>query len=240
MLKRLAPSIRKRMARVLWPDGRGVVRRHGVLYLLNVKPENWYDKHILLWGAGEPDERAFLIDNIRRRESDTFLDIGANLGVYAVCVALQTDCTTIIAYDADERNHDRLRAHVLINGLSDKVQSRIAAVSDHNGTVPFARAPAHHCYNSQVADDGSGFAVPAVRLDDEFPISGHRIALKIDIEGHELAALRGMHGLLRCNDCFLQVECWPENASTFIAAMKAEGYRLLHQLTENYYFAREA
>jgi hypothetical protein len=35
MLKRPAPSIRKRMARIFWPNGRGIVRRDGVLYLLN-------------------------------------------------------------------------------------------------------------------------------------------------------------------------------------------------------------
>jgi hypothetical protein len=72
MLKRLAPTIRKRMARLLWPNGRGIVRRDGVLYLLNLQSEseNWYDKHILLWGAGEPEQRAFFLDSIRRRDCD--------------------------------------------------------------------------------------------------------------------------------------------------------------------------
>ena len=242
MLKRLAPSIRKHIARLTWPKARGIVERDGVLYLLNLnhQPENWYDKHILQWGAGEPEERAFLTENIRRRVCDIFLDIGANRGVYAVCVALQTKCGTVVAYEADERNHDRLRAHLLLNAVTDQVQTRIVAVSDHNGTVPFTRAPARDEYNSQVRDDGSGFAVPCVRLDDEFPITGHRIALKIDVEGHELAVLNGMKSLLRGNHCFLQVECWPDNAPAFIAAMKAEGYHLLHQISVDHYFARDA
>src|SRR5271154_1046485 len=190
MLKRLAPSIRKRLARLLWPEGRGIVRRDGVLYLLHLQKENWYDKHVLLWGALEPEQRAFFIENIRQRQSEIFLDIGANFGMYALCVGRQTDCPTIIAYDADERNHDRLRAHLLINGLSERVQSHIAAVSDHNGTIELSRALARDNYNSQVGNDGSGFAVSAVRLDNELPISGRRIAIKIDIEGHELARFK--------------------------------------------------
>ena len=240
MFKRIVPSFRKRFARLFWPDGRGIVRRDGILYLLNLQRENWYDKHILLWGAGEPEQRRFFLDNIRRRNCDTFLDIGANFGTYAASVALQSDCQTIIAYEADQRNYDRLFLHLCINGVTDKIRIRMVAVSNRNGTVPFARAAARDCYNSQVTDDGSGFTVPAVRLDDELPITGHRIALKVDIEGHELAALDGMKALLRTNDCFLQVECWPENAAPFISAMEHEGYRLIHRIAVDHYFAREA
>lgn len=239
MLKRLAPSIRKRIAHLTWPNGRGIVRRDGVLYLLNLQSENWYDKHILLWGAGEPEQRAFFLDNIRRRDCDTFLDVGANFGTYAACVALMTGCGTIFAFEPDKRSYDRLHGHLLINDLTGKVQIRMVAVSNHNGTVPFARAPTNNDFMSKVGEDGSGFAVPAVRLDDELPLTGHRVALKIDVEGHELAALQGMKSLLRSNDCFLQVECWQQNAPPFIAAMKTEGYHLLHRIADDHYFARE-
>jgi FkbM family methyltransferase len=117
----------------------------------------------------------------------------------------------------------------------------MVAVSNHNGNVPFARGPANAESLSKVGDDRSGFSVPAVRLDDELPITGHRIALKIDIEGHELAAIEGMKALLQSNDCFLQVECWAENAAPFIAAMQGEGYNLLHRIPGDhfdYYFAK--
>jgi FkbM family methyltransferase len=186
MLKRLRPSIRKRIAHLMWPGGYGIVRRDGVLYLLNLK--SVWDKHILQWGGYELERQAFLIENIQRPRCDIFLDIGANLGVYAVSVALKTDCKTIIAYDADERNCDRIRAQLLINDLTNRVQTRIAAITDHSGTVSLVRASVHDSYNSHVRDDANGPAVPAVRLDDELPIAGQRVALKIDIEGHELVA----------------------------------------------------
>jgi hypothetical protein len=35
--QRLVPNVRKRTARLLWPNGRGVVRRDGVLFLLDLK-----------------------------------------------------------------------------------------------------------------------------------------------------------------------------------------------------------
>jgi FkbM family methyltransferase len=241
MLKRLAPSIRKRLTRLLWlPSGQGVVRRDGILYLLNLEKSHWYDKHILLWGVGEPEQRAFFLDNIRRRQCDTFIDIGANFGTYAACVAMQTTCTTIMAFEPNNRAYDRLRTHLLINGLTEKVRTRMLAVSNHNGSVPFIRGPSNNDGISKVSETGSdGYSVPAVRLDDELPLTGHRIALKIDIEGHELAALEGMKSLLRANDCFLQVECWKDNAVPFIAAMQEQGYSLLHRIAEDHYFAKE-
>ncbi|MGA8494300.1 MAG: FkbM family methyltransferase [Xanthobacteraceae bacterium] len=240
MLKRLAPSIRRRIARLLWPNGRGIVRRDGVLYFVNLQSRNWYDKHIVQLGADEPEQRAYFLDQIRRRQSDTFLDIGANFGTYTACVALQTNCGSVFAYEPDKRSYDWLRTHLFINGLADKVQTRMVAVSNHNGTVPFALAPSNKDYLSKIGDDGSGFSVPAVRLDDEFALAGHRIAFKIDVEGHELAVLEGMKSLLRANDCFLQVECWSGNESAFIAAMNTESYHLLHRIAADHYFAKES
>jgi FkbM family methyltransferase len=168
MLKRLAPAIRERIAHLTWPNGRGIVERDGVLYLLNLQSGNWYDKQILHWGAPESEQRRFLMDNIRHRCCDTFLDIGANFGMYALCVAMQTDCKAVIACEPDKRSYDRLRANLLINELTEKVQTRMVAVSDHSGTVPFKRGPDNDASASEVGEDGSGYAVPSVRLDDEF------------------------------------------------------------------------
>jgi FkbM family methyltransferase len=236
--RKLAASIRKRTARLLWPDGHGVVRRDGALFLLDLN--NWYDKVILKWGPGEPEQRLYLLDNIRQRECETFLDVGANFGTYAAFVALCTKATTIIAYEPDRRSYDRLRTHLLLNRVHKKVETRMAAVSNRNGMVPFIRAPDDNDSLSKVGEDGSdNYSVHAVRLDDELPLTGHRIALKVDVEGHELSALEGMKSLLRANDCFLQVECWKENAACFIDAMKAEGYGLLHQIEQDHYFAKE-
>ena len=132
MLKRLAPRIRKHIARLIWPKARGIVERDGVLYLLhlNHQPENWNDKHILLWGAGEPEQRAFLFENIRRRECEIFLDIGAN-GVYMQS-ALR--CRPIAAHCClrGRRTEPRPASRTSSDQRRNRtVQTRIAAVSDH-------------------------------------------------------------------------------------------------------------
>jgi hypothetical protein len=69
------------------------------------------------------------------------------------------------------------------------------------------------------------------------PLTGHRIAVKMEVLFHELAALRGMKALLHNNDYFLQVECVDGDAAPFIDAMQAEGYRLLYRIEIDHYFA---
>lgn len=50
--------------------------------------------------------------------------------------------------------------------------------------------------------------------------------------------MRGAENLLRHNDCFLQIEAWPENAVALKAYMENLGYRFLDVIEEDYYFAK--
>jgi hypothetical protein len=93
------------------------VRRDGALFLRDLN--NWYDKVVLKWGPGEPERRIYLLDNIRRRECDTFLDVGANFGSYTAFVTLCTKATTI-AYEPDRRSYARLRTRLLLNRMHKK------------------------------------------------------------------------------------------------------------------------
>ena len=170
------------------------MRRDGVLYLLDLHGYK-HDKYILQWGASEKEQRAYFFENIRRRGCEIFLDIGANHGLYAICAGLQTNCKTIIAYEADKRCIDRLRAQLLINDLSEKVETRIVAVSGHTGTLPLTLT-----VDSSLVGvaGGNGNMVPCVRLDDDLQMTGQRIALKIDVESHEMAVLQAVNTVALC------------------------------------------
>lgn len=241
MFKRILPSVRKRAARLLWAAGRGVVSRDGAFYLINATSRSHYDKHILQRGTQheEPQQRAFLLKNLLERRCDTFIDIGANYGLYTLSVALQTSCGTIIAFEPGRRSFAQLLGNVVVNDLTERVTVHNLAVSNCNGLLPFTYGiGSDGDFTAKVGDGGSDAdTVRAVRLDDALQLSGHRIALKIDIEGHELAALEGMKALLRNNDCFLQVESWPWNAQAFIEDICAEDYQPVHQIDSDYYFA---
>lgn len=237
ILKRLIPSLHKRAARLIWTEGHGVVRREGALFLIDLNAS--HDRIILQHGLLETAQRSFFFGKAREKNCGILIDIGANVGLYSIFAALQWRFAEIVAYEPNQLCYDRMRANLLLNSLTDKVTTRRAAVSDHQGEVPFVYSPRNNDLFSQVVAEGSSRdTVPSVRLDDEWPIAGRRIAIKMDIEGHERTALDGMKALLRDNDCFLQVECWEQNAKPFIAAMQAEGYRLIHTIGEDCYFEK--
>jgi FkbM family methyltransferase len=235
--KRLVPSLRRRLWAVSHRGRSGVVKRHGARFLI-LDDRNWADMGVLMHGVIERDQLCRLVAEIRARAIDTFLDIGANMGVYSVMVARETRCARIIAFEPDRRSFAQLEANLRLNGLGDRVEARRVAVSDRNGEAPFVPGPATHNVWSKIASPAeAGATVPAVRLDDALALAGRRVALKIDIEGHETAALAGMKTLLADNACLLQVECWAANAAPFAQAMRALGYDLKDQIAADYYFA---
>jgi len=236
ILKRLVPSTRHRLARLMWGGNRGVIRRDGALF--GVDLAHWADKTLLTRGAFERAQTAYLIEEIEARGCDTFLDIGANMGAYSIFVALQTDCPRIIAFEPDQRSYTKLCKNVALNRLSERIELHAVAVSNINGTVPFIPGPDHFDAVSKVGVDAQSKPVPAVRLDDLLSLSGHAIALKIDIEGHELTALEGMRVLLRENECFMQVECFDENLARFTEAMTVLGYRQIYAIGIDRYFSK--
>lgn len=75
-------------------------------------------------------------------------------------------------------------------------------------------------------------------LDSLLPLKGKRIALKLDIEGNEAAALEGMRDLLTNNDCFIQIESSPDRKDSLAAFMKEVGYAQRRYINKDLFFER--
>ena len=58
--------------------------------------------------------------------------------------------------------------------------------------------------------------VSLMKLDKHFHISRKKLLIKIDVEGHELAALRGMTKLLTSNKCLVYIETESIEVSEFM------------------------
>lgn len=235
--KRLYVSVKKKMAALTWTDGFAVRRYAGLLWLLNHR--NYVDRHIGLLGGFETRQLDYLREHSARGTFDAFLDIGANFGLYslfAVSNGLAREC---LCFEPDTRNYAQLQANLYLNAMTDSLTVHQLAVSDASGNIGFSKADDHFTGCSRI-DRDSGATVKAVALDDLLDWTGRRLLFKIDIEGYETAAIAGATRLLGNNRCLLQIESFPDNFAQLDAAMRALGYRKIHQIDEDHYYTNES
>ncbi len=167
----------------------------------------------ILAGRGyEPEETAFIAGALAPGMS--FLDVGANVG-YFTCLAARAvgPAGKVWAFEPDPRNFRLLARAVRSNRLGNVTAVR-AAASDRTGAVKLYPSLVNHG-DHRTYDPGAGrrgFRVRAWSLDEFFGDPPPSIDfIKMDIQGAEPVALRGMPRLLRrCGRLTLMLELWPE------------------------------
>ena len=156
-------------------------------------------------GVHEPVLTAWLLENLRLRAGEVALDVGANIGWYSVLLdRLAEPGVSIFCFEPDPENGELLRRNLERNAAR-RVQVVAAAVSDtgHGATLHRAGGGNRGRHTLLPLHAGDDIAVPTLTLDafwDEAGLGERALRLlKIDIEGHEAAALRGASRVLaRC------------------------------------------
>jgi FkbM family methyltransferase len=160
------------------------------------------------------------------REGDWALDVGANVGHYAMRMSELVGANgRVIAFEPVPQtfallsSNTQLFAHANVSLLN-------AAVSDRSGVVrmdipDFAEGMKNY-YRAHITGSGRGLSILTVAIDAlDLP---HAVALaKIDVEGHELAVLHGMQKLIARDHPVLIVET---GAGETIGYIESMGYAI--------------
>jgi FkbM family methyltransferase len=161
----------------------------------------------------ETAEETFVARTLR--PGDTYVDVGANVGLLALRAAATVGPTgRVIAVEAHPRTARFLRENVRLNGFAN-VRVIAAAVGEAAGEVAFQDRYSDD--QNAVDTSGSGQLVVSMQpLDTLLPEAevGRVALLKVDVEGFELWALRGGRDVLRRTDRVL-IESWTEHAARF-------------------------
>jgi methyltransferase, FkbM family len=162
-------------------------------------------------GIFEPQETELVKQEVKR--GDVVLDLGANIGYHTLLFArLVGSEGKVYAFEPDPTNFALLKRNVRANGYTN-VELVQKAVSDKNGKIKLYLCEEnrgdHRIYDSH--DGRESVEVESVRLDDYFQGYEREINfIKMDIQGAEMMALRGMRSLLLQQPSMkLLSEFWP-------------------------------
>jgi FkbM family methyltransferase len=162
---------------------------------LYVMPRDYIGAAILQTKGHEPH-----VTNVIRRElkrGDVFLDIGANLGFFTMLASRMVGQTgEVISFEPNPLNLQLIYASIQ-RDAADNVRIYPYAASDKAGILRFLTVGSNGGVMNDDDKRDTSMLVQAVTL-DEFLKDQRRIDMvKLDIEGHEISALKGMIGLLR-------------------------------------------
>ena len=136
------------------------------------------------------------------RESDVFIDVGANVGIHTLVGARAVGQTgKVYAIEAFGRTAALLNKSIYLNGLSAiaKVYNFAASNIKGKGVLHFGETSGHHSiYSLNIEGKGSD-AVELNQLDDIIQSDKNISLLKIDVEGAELDVIKGAKKLFDAN-----------------------------------------
>lgn len=162
---------------------------------------------------GEFDPNVFGPIRTVLRPGDTFLDIGANVGYYSMlALDMVGSSGRVHAFEIDERPLRCLRKTKTTQKL-DNFLINAVAIGDQTGKVKFHQDK-DDCGNSHLASDGKGREVQMITLDEWFARTkpSKVRAIKMDIEGAEILALRGAQRFIEEHRPLWVCEAWDSNS----------------------------
>jgi FkbM family methyltransferase len=166
----------------------------GLRMLLDLREVLGVSRYILKHGSYDP----FVSDLLREwvGPDGHAVDLGANIGYHTLVLASAT-LGRVTSFEPEPHALWMLRWNVALNDLRN-VRVVPKAVGNSRGTLRLYRSAKnsgdHHAYPTEDARDS--VEVEVTRTDDEIP-EGPMAAVKIDVQGFEERAVRGMEAVLR-------------------------------------------
>jgi FkbM family methyltransferase len=163
-------------------------------------------------------------------------DIGANIGYISLMMArLSSPGGEVHSFEALPANLRRLKENISLNGLENVIQVHPRAVIDLTHPVRFL------AHSSTSMGKAAGSAGRAEEYDQEIKVEGLALddfvyklkqpspdIVKMDIEGGEVLAVKGMKRLLKERKPILLVELHGEEAASAVwNALTAAGYSIM-------------
>lgn len=172
--------------------------------------KNCFPLYKITYQSFKQKQDAFEISLIKKytKQNDTVLDIGANIGFYAELLSNVVGVNgKVHCFEPDATNFNYLKKRC--NNLKN-VSVTNKAVSDKTGVIKIYTSKQlnvdHRTYKPD--DYDQEIDIDAIAIDDY--LNGQVVNfIKMDIQGFEMSAVKGMHKTLESHDLKILSEFWP-------------------------------
>lgn len=194
------PRLRRWVTKLIEGDQETDIELFGTKLRINTIKENGY-----LRAARKSKSSSTLQDEIPvllnlcalLEDGDSFVDVGANVGLFAKTIARMGALLPnlhVYAFEASPDTWSRLNYQA---AAPLKVQQ--LAVSDHAGNLKFVRGAVSHVFTTLERKNAYSIETETETVDcarlDSMVFEGNSLVIKIDVEGQELSVLEGARGL---------------------------------------------
>ena len=231
-LRKLIISISIRILKLL-KKNRGYFNINGFLMYLDFLDP--IDRSIILDGSYEKEEINKLNNFIIKKNINIFIDVGSNCGFYSFKFANQK--LEVLAFEPNSEALLKMNSTIKKNiYLKDKITIFPFGISNKNSRLKMETLIKH----GYAQTGGSGVTKNKTKnsnleiFEAEFKIGDEilkyknkNLAIKIDVEGHEIHVLKGIEKLIKSNKCILQIELFDKNFPVVNSYLNNNGYKFL-------------
>ena len=245
LLKRAVPSLVLKILKIL-KKNRGYFKiKDTKMFLDFLDP---IDKKIILDQEYEELEINYLLNQIKKNKILDFIDIGANCGYYSIYIANNIPNVIIHSFEPNEDAFFKFKKTLEINKtLKDKINIHNFGLSNKTGKLKM-QSMIKHGYSqtggSSVVESNSykNFDVYYADFkigDKVINQNQNTIAIKIDVEGHEINVLNGLENTLVNNKLIIQIEIFETNFQKVNNFLTSLGYKIIFKFKErsNYFYS---
>ena len=178
------------------------------------------DKEIFIFNNYENNQINYLIKKIRAENSDYFIDIGANSGIYSLIISKAIENIKIKSFEPVKKTIKKFENNLKLNknlnniklykfGLSNQNRNLLMKTKIRNN---FIQSAGYSVVNKGDNLKGLHLEKNLFKVGDKIlKLKNKKIAIKIDTEGHENEVLKGLKKLLTNNKILLQIEIFRQN-----------------------------
>lgn len=169
-------------------------------------------------------------DSFRTEGAELLFDVGANVGGLAIQRCLAQPKLRVVALEPRASTCATLRANIATNALAARIHVIEAAADERAGRIPLGLPVGSTMGVVRTPDTidptGPVVDVRALTLDELLEDHGSPDAVKIDVEGHEAAVLRGAARTLREAKTVVLEAHTPDRRDTCARLLEQAGLRV--------------